>query len=208
MSAPRLACAAPRLVLATLAALALCAGCFSKESPPEVPPSAHEPAPPPPASTPPPPSSAPPRGYDGAFDFGGGPAPEERAPTTPSPLPEQAKPRGAKTPKTAARPSNPAPARSEGSAAPKPTSEAKRELESGDESERARALMEQLRSTRSAPAADCPAAREQRDTICALAERICRLLERDPNVASIADYCSEARRRCVDAGRRTAERCD
>jgi hypothetical protein len=177
--------------LAALCALALCAGCFTKEAPREVSPAAPVPSAPPPSAAPataPPPSPAPPPGAsDGEFDIVMPLA--EPAPTTPSARPEEQKPA-----RNTRRRS--APARPEGSAAPKAGAESKREL------------MEQLRSTRRVPAADCPAAREQRDTICALAARICRLVERDPNVASITDYCAEARQRCVDAGRRTAERCD
>jgi hypothetical protein len=151
-------------------------------------------APAPEAPSPPPPPGA----SDGELDFGAGPA--ERTPVTPSAEPERARqPLDDKKPKSDARPRK---------AAPAPKAESKLELEGGSAVERASALMEQLRSTRSVPAADCPGARTQRDTICALAERICRLVDRDPNVASIADYCSEARQRCVDAGRRTAERCD
>jgi hypothetical protein len=112
------------------------------------------------------------------------------------------KPSSRVAPKKSARP--PAPTRSEGAA---PRAESKRAVDANDASAHAHALMQELRST-SQPAADCPAAREQRETICALAKRICRLVERDPNVASIADYCSEARRRCGDAERRTAERCE
>jgi hypothetical protein len=193
------------LVLAALSALALCAGCFTKEAPREVSPAPREPsAPAPPsaapATAPPPSPPPPPSASDGDFDFALPPA--EPAPSTPAARPEEAKP------KSDLRPRRAAPARPEGSAAPKAATESKRELESGDDVARANALIAQLRSTRSVPAADCPGARAQRDTICALAARICRLVERDPNVASIADYCAEARQRCVDAGRRTAERCD
>ena len=208
MSARPFGLATPRPIFAALTALALCAGCFTKEAPREAPPPAHEPSVAPPVSaspapespSPPPPSPPPPGESDGDFDFGMGPA--ARTPVKPGAKPEQQRqPLDDKKPKSDARPRKAAPA-------PKAAAESKRELESGSDVARANALMEQLRSTRSVPAADCPGARAQRDTICALAERICRLVDRDPNVASIADYCSEARQRCVDAGRRTAERCD
>lgn len=70
------------------------------------------------------------------------------------------------------------------------------------------ALFEELGRIAELSAPDCPSARERKQSICELAARICRLVDRDPNVASVDDYCSEARRRCADAQRRTAERCD
>lgn len=203
MSARPLGLAAIRPIVAALAALALCAGCFTKEAPREAPPPAQEPSVSPPPSAAPTaesPSPPPPPGASDGFDFGAGPA--GRTPGAPAAEPERSRqPLDNEKPKSDARPRKAAPA-------PKAAAESKRELEGGSDVERANAWLEQLRSTRRVPAADCPGARAQRDTICALAERICRLVDRDPNVASIADYCTEARQRCVDAGRRTAERCD
>jgi outer membrane biosynthesis protein TonB len=175
-----------RLVL--LAALAA-PSCLTKEAPRETPPSAPE-APPPPAVTPPPPPAP----------------PEGEASEAPARDTSQKKPSSQALPRKAAP--APSPAAPEGAGAPKASAESKRALDRDDAAARANALMQQLRSTPSQPTADCPAAREQRATICALADRICRMVDRDPNVASIADYCSEARQRCADAGRRTAERCD
>jgi hypothetical protein len=55
---------------------------------------------------------------------------------------------------------------------------------------------------------DCPSARQRKQTICDLAAQICGLSERDPNVASVAEYCEIAQRRCNEAGQRTRQRCD
>lgn len=54
---------------------------------------------------------------------------------------------------------------------------------------------------------DCPSARERKKAVCDLASQICQLIDRDPNVASVAEYCAEAKERCTAAERRTAERC-
>lgn len=54
---------------------------------------------------------------------------------------------------------------------------------------------------------DCPSARERKKAVCDLATQICSLTERDPNVASVAEYCEDARRRCLDARQRTSRRC-
>lgn len=56
-------------------------------------------------------------------------------------------------------------------------------------------------------ASDCPGARQRKKDICDLAESICGLVERDPNVASVERHCEEARQRCRTADARTAERC-
>ena len=82
------------------------------------------------------------------------------------------------------------------------------EKDDAERSDQPAQLLDRLRQQSAIRAADCASARERRDSICSLADRICQLVERDPNVASIADYCSEARRRCKDAGQRTAEQCD
>ena len=54
---------------------------------------------------------------------------------------------------------------------------------------------------------DCPAARERKQAICDLAAQICRLVDDDPNVASVMQYCDNARKRCGEAGERISERC-
>jgi hypothetical protein len=176
-------------VCALVFCLAAAQACLSKEAPRETAPS---PAPPP--STPPVPPAEPATTT---------PAEGEAAPA-PAADGEASKPASQLVPRKVA----PAPSAARPESAGPPKAEAKRSLDVDDSVSQAGALMQQLRSTPSMPTADCPAAREQRATICALAERICRLVDRDPNVASIADYCTEARQRCADAGRRTAERCD
>jgi hypothetical protein len=54
---------------------------------------------------------------------------------------------------------------------------------------------------------DCPSARDRKQAICDLANQICQLVDRDPDVASVESYCDDARQRCNEAGRRTAQRC-
>jgi hypothetical protein len=77
-----------------------------------------------------------------------------------------------------------------------------------DDSESPAALMERLSEEVKAAAPDCPSARERRKAICDLASQICQLTDRDPNVASVEQYCGDARQRCGEAGRRTQERCN
>ena len=55
---------------------------------------------------------------------------------------------------------------------------------------------------------DCPSARQRKTAICDLARQICELVDRDPNVASVAQYCDDAKQRCSEAEQRTIERCD
>jgi len=69
-------------------------------------------------------------------------------------------------------------------------------------------LLQRLDNAVSLDTPDCPSARERRKSICDLASQICKLVDRDPNVASVEGYCDDARQRCNEAGRRTAERCD
>jgi hypothetical protein len=54
---------------------------------------------------------------------------------------------------------------------------------------------------------DCPSARDRKKAVCDLAAQICQLIDRDPNVASVAEYCADAKERCAEAQRRTEERC-
>jgi hypothetical protein len=54
---------------------------------------------------------------------------------------------------------------------------------------------------------DCPSARERKQAICDLANQICQLVDRDPDVASVESYCDDAKQRCSAAERRTAQRC-
>lgn len=57
-------------------------------------------------------------------------------------------------------------------------------------------------------APDCPSAESRKKAVCDLAGQICQLVERDPNVASVAQYCEDAKQRCSEATRRTAARCE
>jgi hypothetical protein len=108
-----------------------------------------------------------------------------------------------------------------GSGAPPPTPESKRkkpaasprkssaeELSNSRDAEPAAAdLRRRLDRAYAASSPDCPSARDRKKAVCDLATQICSLTERDPNVASVAEYCEEARRRCYDAERRTSQRC-
>jgi hypothetical protein len=69
-------------------------------------------------------------------------------------------------------------------------------------------LMQRLGSAVNLATPDCPSARDRKRAICDLAAQICRLVDDDPNVASVVEYCSDARKRCSDAEQRIAERCD
>jgi hypothetical protein len=69
------------------------------------------------------------------------------------------------------------------------------------------ALRRRLDRAYRAQSADCPAARDRKKAVCDLATQICSLTDRDPDVASVAEYCDDARRRCSEAERRTEERC-
>jgi hypothetical protein len=68
-------------------------------------------------------------------------------------------------------------------------------------------LRAQLERAERAATPDCPSARERKKAVCDLAGQICRLTDRDPNVASVAEYCADAKQRCTDAERRTAQSC-
>jgi hypothetical protein len=78
---------------------------------------------------------------------------------------------------------------------------------SRDEEPAADDLRRRLDRAYAASSPDCPSARERKKAVCDLATQICSLTDRDPNVASVADYCEGARRRCNDAERKTSERC-
>lgn len=77
----------------------------------------------------------------------------------------------------------------------------------GSEPQQPAALRAQLERAERAATPDCPSARERRKAVCDLAGQICRLTDRDPNVASVAQYCADAKQRCNDAERRTAQSC-
>jgi hypothetical protein len=69
-------------------------------------------------------------------------------------------------------------------------------------------LMERLDRAMRSGAADCPSAETRKKAVCDLAGQICQLVERDPNVASVVQYCADAKERCNEASRRTKERCE
>jgi hypothetical protein len=68
-------------------------------------------------------------------------------------------------------------------------------------------LRQRLDRAYRAGAPDCPAARDRKKAVCDLAAQICQLIDRDPNVAAVAEYCADAKERCAEAQRRTEERC-
>jgi hypothetical protein len=69
------------------------------------------------------------------------------------------------------------------------------------------ALRQRLDRAYRAGSPDCPSARDRKKAVCDLASQICQLIDRDPNVASVAEYCADAKDRCAEAERRTRERC-
>jgi hypothetical protein len=69
-------------------------------------------------------------------------------------------------------------------------------------------LMQRLGTAENLGTPDCPSARDRKRAICDLAAQICRLVDNDPNVASVVEYCSDARKRCSDAEHRIAQRCE
>jgi len=179
-----------------VAVMLFAAGCLSpppsRESAPEAPktPAAPEPAPlesTTPAPEPPPPPAAAPAAEGAA-------APLRQAPQ------QVVEPRPARS----AKPEAPATKARSRSAAD--DARAEREVGSGGATGPAE-LREELDREERAAAPDCSAARERTKAICDLAGQICRLTDRDPNVASVAEYCADAKQRCGAAARRTAERC-
>jgi hypothetical protein len=68
-------------------------------------------------------------------------------------------------------------------------------------------LRSRLDQAYGAASPDCPSARDRKKAVCDLASQICQLTDRDLNVASVAEYCDQAKRRCSEAERRTGERC-
>lgn len=184
-----------RGALLALAAFGLMLGCFtqkpSSESAPSAPAAAPEPAPPPPV---PPPAPA-----ESLIE------PKKEAPAS---APGDVVPRP-----TTAAPSRSAPAakpaKARSSAVPEGAAESERAIGgNADDAERdAPALRQRLDRAYRAGSPDCPSARERKKAVCDLATQICQLTDRDPNVASVAEYCSEAKQRCSQAEQRTLERC-
>ncbi len=55
---------------------------------------------------------------------------------------------------------------------------------------------------------DCRRIKQLRDNICALAERICRIADKEPSGSQAAAYCGEGKARCAYATERaSARRC-
>lgn len=104
-------------------------------------------------------------------------------------------------------PTKPA-AKARSSAGPAGAAESERAIGgNADDAARAPALRQRLERAYRAGSPDCPSARDRKRAVCDLASQICQLTDRDPNVASVAEYCSEAKERCSEAERRTQERC-
>jgi hypothetical protein len=189
-----------RLLLASLAASAC-----TKEAPREPPPPAEEPqaAPAPEPSAPPPPTSVAPEAAgeqrlredeSGAPEFGDGASQAAPAkPATPS-----SRPSSRPAAKGRARPDAPR------KSAPSDNAAAGREK---DDDASPESLRRELSKAVDLSTPDCPSARERKQAICDLASQLCQLVERDPDVASVESFCADARQRCTEAQRRTAERC-
>jgi hypothetical protein len=190
-----------RRYLAALLGAAACHACFAQEpareaAPPATPPPAAAPEP----ASPPAPAEAPAtqaesaepsRASGGATEqkkAAPGAAPPPPKPTSASPLRGRRQaPRDERDDSTAEREET-APRKSKGGSA---------EL-----------LMQRLGTAENLGTPDCPSARDRKRAICDLAAQICRLVDNDPNVASVVEYCNDARKRCSDAEQRIAERCE
>lgn len=193
-----------RRVRGGLAALALALGCFtqkpsSESAPgaPAAPATAPEPEPPPPAAPLAPAESLVEQKQE---------EPASGKGALPQPTPAAA-PARSSTPKRSA-PAKPA-AKARSSAGPEGAADSERAVGgNADDAERdAPALRQRLDRAYRAGSPDCPSARERKKAVCDLATQICQLTDRDPNVASVAEYCSEAKQRCSQAEQRTQERC-
>jgi hypothetical protein len=191
-------------LLGRLLLLGLAASACTKEAPREPPPRAEEPAaaPAPKTSAPPPPAAPSVQPSElqlrqdessGATDFGVGAGQAAPAkPATPSSAP------AAKKGSSRAE----APRR----AAPSPNARGATDAEK-DDGASPEALRRELNRAVELSTPDCPSARERKQAICDLASQLCQLVDRDPDVASVESYCADARQRCSEAERRTAERC-
>lgn len=122
--------------------------------------------------------------------------------------PKRAAPSSAAKPSTRALPEQKAGARGRAAQAPaEAPGGADDELAKG-RLEQPEQLMERLDRAMRSGAADCPSAESRRKAVCDLAGQICQLVDRDPNVASVVQYCRDAKERCSEASRRTRERCE
>jgi hypothetical protein len=85
---------------------------------------------------------------------------------------------------------------------------AAREQQSSEYAGRAMRLDEELTQALSLGApADCDRACSRKNTICALADRICQIAAEEPANATLAGQCRDARARCERAQKRVAEKC-
>lgn len=140
---------------------------------------------------------------------------EEQKSTAPAPLEkDQAEPKPAASefapvpaPPPAAAPARPAakraPAKGEA-----PSSEESAERALGPTERALGPLRQRLDDAVKASTPDCPSARERKQAICDLAHQICQMVDRDPDIASVESYCDDAKQRCSDAEKRTAQRCN
>jgi hypothetical protein len=141
---------------------------------------------------------------------------EEQKSTSPAPLEkDQAEPRPAESqfapvpaPPPPASPAKPAAKRRAPAKGEAPSSEGADWAVGPTPTERARTLRQRLDDAVKVSTPDCPSARERKQAICDLAQQICQMVDHDPDVASVESYCDDARQRCSDAEKRTAQRCN
>lgn len=69
-------------------------------------------------------------------------------------------------------------------------------------------LSRRLAVARAQGATDCKSATARQKAICDLSRQICQMIDRDPNVASLASHCTDSKERCRQAKLRTARRCE
>jgi hypothetical protein len=173
----------------------LVVGCFGQKPSGEVAPSTAPQAPPPPAPAP-----------TGATSLSPSPEKKEAEPFA-QPPPSAAESAGSGAIAPAPARTRPARKAARATAVEAPKAGADSEDSIGLEPSPSEALRKRLDRAYGAQSADCPSARDRKKAVCDLAGQICSLTDRDPNVASVAEYCDDARRRCSEAERRTEERC-
>jgi len=194
MTKPRLARASFGCGGALLALLILLCGC-GREAPQQAPPQNGKPSEPAPAQP-----------EQKAEEQSSSPSmlEQDRAPE-PAPAAAPFAPPPPATP--AAKPAKPAATRAREAA---PTAARRPRAESNDGmdwSAEPQVLRQRLDDAVKLSTPDCPSARERKQAICDLANQICQLVDRDPDVASVESYCDDAKQRCSEAERRTAQRC-
>lgn len=131
------------------------------------------------------------------------------APATGAPaVPRRAAPSSAAKPSTGALREQKAGARARTAPAPEEAPAAADDEPAQGRLGQPQQLMERLDRAMRSGAADCPSAEARKKAVCDLAGQICQLVDRDPNVASVLQYCADAKERCSEASRRTRERCE